>query len=177
MNYSCKTGFRQQVLFSIVTVDEVWARPVERKLWAIGYQRRVISRKVARAAGQFAARYLLLDNPFVNLRTTSKKGPHEALSYPAASEALTRVIGPSMTCRQVNGHIEIGAGHHRVRAAPKAGIKTADVFVGEFDDAAMIQVFATENATQPVNTSTAVACVKSEWGQRQNISGWEEQPE
>jgi ParB/RepB/Spo0J family partition protein len=62
-----------------------------------------------------------------------------------------------IVCRRVNGSIEIGAGHHRVRAAIKAGVKTADVFVGEIDDSAMIRVYARENATQRGNSSTAVA--------------------
>ena len=62
-----------------------------------------------------------------------------------------------VVCRQVNGHVQIGAGHHRVKAALKAGIKVADVFVGDLDDASMIRVYARENATQRGNSSTAVA--------------------
>lgn len=56
-----------------------------------------------------------------------------------------------------NGEIQIGAGHHRIDAAMKAGIKTADLFVGRFDDPAMIRIYATENATQRGNSSTAIA--------------------
>lgn len=39
----------------------------------------------------------------------------------------------------------------------KAGHKTADLFVGDFDDESMIRVYATENATQRGNSSTAIA--------------------
>lgn len=54
--------------------------------------------------------------------------------------------------------IEIAAGHHRIEAAKKAGIKKAEVFVGDdMDDKAMIRVYARENATQRGNHSTATA--------------------
>jgi ParB-like chromosome segregation protein Spo0J len=62
-----------------------------------------------------------------------------------------------VVCRRVNGHVEIAAGHHRVQAAMQAGMTAADVFVGDLDDAAMIRVYARENATQRGNTSSAVA--------------------
>jgi ParB-like nuclease domain len=62
-----------------------------------------------------------------------------------------------VVCRQRNSHIEIAAGHHRVQAALQSGINVADVFVGELDDAAMIRVYARENATQRGNTGTAQA--------------------
>jgi hypothetical protein len=56
-----------------------------------------------------------------------------------------------------NGDIEVAAGHHRVAAAIQAGLKKADVFIGELDDKAMIRIYARENATQRGNHSTAVA--------------------
>ena len=65
-----------------------------------------------------------------------------------------------VVCRQLeDGTIQIGAGHHRVRAAIEAGIRTADLFVGNgnMDDAAMVRVYARENATQRGNTGTAQA--------------------
>jgi ParB-like chromosome segregation protein Spo0J len=62
-----------------------------------------------------------------------------------------------IVCRRVNGDIQIGAGHHRVEAAKKAGIEIADVFIGDFDDVAMSRVYARENATQRGNSATAVA--------------------
>jgi ribosomal protein S12 len=62
-----------------------------------------------------------------------------------------------VVCRQLNGEIQIGAGHHRVKAAMKAGIETADLFVGDLDDDAMIRIYARENATQRGNSATAVA--------------------
>lgn len=55
------------------------------------------------------------------------------------------------------GEFEIAAGHHRVNAAIEAGIKSADLFVGDIDDAAMIRIYARENASQRGNGSTAVA--------------------
>lgn len=61
-----------------------------------------------------------------------------------------------IVCRRVNGHVEIGAGHHRVKAALAAGIETAEVFVSEtMDDGAMVRVYARENATQRGNSGTA----------------------
>jgi flagellar biosynthesis GTPase FlhF len=63
-----------------------------------------------------------------------------------------------IVCRQINGDIEIAAGHHRVEAAIEAGIKSADLFVAEdLDDAAMVRIYARENATQRGNTATAQA--------------------
>lgn len=63
-----------------------------------------------------------------------------------------------IVCRRIkDGTIQIAAGHHRVEAARKAGIRTADVFVGngEIDDAAMVRIYARENATQRGNTGTS----------------------
>jgi hypothetical protein len=65
-----------------------------------------------------------------------------------------------IVCRQIeNGDIEIGAGHHRVKAAVLAGVTSADVHVrnGDMDDAAMVRVYARENATQRGNSGTAQA--------------------
>jgi hypothetical protein len=63
-----------------------------------------------------------------------------------------------VVCRKTrDGQTQIAAGHHRIKAAMKAGIKTADLFCGNLDDAAMIRVYARENATQRGNGSTAVA--------------------
>ena len=56
-----------------------------------------------------------------------------------------------------DGEIEIAAGHHRVKAAIAAGIKSADLFIGDIDDAGMIRIYARENASQRGNGSTAVA--------------------
>jgi ParB-like nuclease domain len=64
-----------------------------------------------------------------------------------------------IVCRRLpDGRIQIGAGHHRVKAALAAGITVADVFVSdEMDDATMLRVYATENATQRGNTGAAQA--------------------
>lgn len=60
--------------------------------------------------------------------------------------------------RKEDGSIEIGAGHHRIKAAIAAGIESADIFVSnEMDDAAMVRVYARENATQRSNNGTAQA--------------------
>jgi ParB/RepB/Spo0J family partition protein len=56
-----------------------------------------------------------------------------------------------------DGDFEIAAGHHRIKAAIQAGIKTADLFIGEIDDPGMIRIYAKENSTQRGNGSTAVA--------------------
>lgn len=62
-----------------------------------------------------------------------------------------------VSCRRRNGAIEIASGHHRVKAAIKAGETEAEVFVGDYDDASMIRVYARENATQRGNSVTALA--------------------
>ncbi len=59
--------------------------------------------------------------------------------------------------RRHNGAFQIAAGHHRVKAAIAAGLKTADLFVGDIDDEGMIRIYARENASQRGNGSTAVA--------------------
>jgi hypothetical protein len=63
-----------------------------------------------------------------------------------------------IVCRKLSdGRVQIGAGHHRVAAALAAGVTVADVFVDEdMDDAAMVRVYARENATQRGQTSTAM---------------------
>jgi hypothetical protein len=63
-----------------------------------------------------------------------------------------------VVCRRANGCIQIAAGHHRIEAAIEAGITVADVFVAEdMDDAAMVRIYARENATQRGNSGTALA--------------------
>ena len=62
-----------------------------------------------------------------------------------------------VVCRQVGSEFQIAAGHHRIAAAIAAGITHADLFVGTFDDDAMVRIYARENATQRGNGSTAVA--------------------
>ena len=62
-----------------------------------------------------------------------------------------------VVCRRVNGDVQICAGQHRVDAAIDAGLRAADVFIGEFDDPSVIRVYARENATQRGNTGTAQA--------------------
>src|SRR5262245_34041133 len=63
-----------------------------------------------------------------------------------------------VVCRRTeNNGIQIAAGHHRVTAAIKAGIREAEIFAGYMDDAAMIRIYARENALQRGNTSTALA--------------------
>jgi hypothetical protein len=65
-----------------------------------------------------------------------------------------------VVCRRTDdGEIEIAAGHHRVKAAIAAGIQSADLYVGngDIDDAAMVRIYAVENATQRGNSGTAQA--------------------
>jgi|GEM_PF-2805474 len=56
-----------------------------------------------------------------------------------------------------NSHYELACGHTRVRAAMKAGYKTAEIFVGNFDEAAMVRIMARENALQRGDLTAAVA--------------------
>lgn len=57
-----------------------------------------------------------------------------------------------------DGTLQIACGHHRIKAAIKAGLSEADVYVSrDWDDAKMLRVYAEENATQRGSTSTAVA--------------------
>jgi hypothetical protein len=65
-----------------------------------------------------------------------------------------------VVARRQNGGFEIAAGHHRVNAAIKAGIKEADIFVldrDNADDGTMVRVYCRENATQRGNTSAAAS--------------------
>ncbi len=60
--------------------------------------------------------------------------------------------------RKRSDNYEIAAGQHRVKAAMRAGITHADLFVmerGQDTDEAMIRIYARENATQRGNTATA----------------------
>lgn len=54
-----------------------------------------------------------------------------------------------VVCRKVDGEIQVAAGWHRVKAAIKAGITDADLFINpDMDDAELIRVYARENTTQ-----------------------------
>lgn len=55
------------------------------------------------------------------------------------------------------GGYEVAAGITRVHAALKEGIEEAEIFVSNYSDRTMLQIYATENATQRGNTSTAIA--------------------
>jgi hypothetical protein len=60
--------------------------------------------------------------------------------------------------RLPDGTIQIGAGHHRVEAALEGGITFADLYVAEdLDDNDMVRIYTRENATQRVNSGTALA--------------------
>jgi ParB-like chromosome segregation protein Spo0J len=56
-----------------------------------------------------------------------------------------------------HGNLEIAAGHHRIGAAIAKGIETCQLYVGAFTDEELIRAYATENATQRGDSSTAVA--------------------
>src|SRR5580765_3948984 len=64
-----------------------------------------------------------------------------------------------VVCRKNDdGEIEAAAGWHRIKAAMKAGVDRADIFVArDMDDASLARVYARENATQRGNTGTAQA--------------------
>lgn len=60
--------------------------------------------------------------------------------------------------RMQDGEYQIACGHHRVKAAIKAGMSAADIYVlpkAHSDDQTMVRVYARENATQRGNTATA----------------------
>ena len=62
-----------------------------------------------------------------------------------------------IACRKaINGELQIAAGHHRIKAAIKAGLEKADLYVSmTMDDEGMVRVYATENATQRGDSGTA----------------------
>lgn len=63
-----------------------------------------------------------------------------------------------VTGRKTKNGIEVAAGWHRVKAAIASNkVEQANIFLGDFDDKDMAIIYATENATQRGNTSTAVA--------------------
>src|SRR5262245_58164632 len=63
-----------------------------------------------------------------------------------------------VVCRKIDGKIQIGAGHHRVKAALAAGVTFAELYVTDtFDDSDMVRVYTRENATQRGNMGTALA--------------------
>jgi hypothetical protein len=62
-----------------------------------------------------------------------------------------------VTARRHNGEIQVAAGWHRCKAAIAAGEREAQIFIGDFDDRDMVRVYASENATQRGNSSTALA--------------------
>jgi hypothetical protein len=96
----------------------------------------------------------LKNNPFRDFRID----PVDAESVKAIKDSIKEDgFWGGVVCRKKDGEIQIGAGHHRVKAAIQAGIDAADVFIGSIDDAGMIRVYARENATQRGNTSTALA--------------------
>lgn len=97
---------------------------------------------------------ILKDNPFRDF----KIDPIDQKVVDQLAESIEEDgFWSGVVCRQVDANIEIAAGHHRRLAALKAGLTAADVYVGEFDDHAMIRVYARENATQRGNTGTAMA--------------------
>lgn len=55
------------------------------------------------------------------------------------------------------GFYQIGAGHHRIAAAKKAGLKRVDIHVRDYDDAAMLDIMVAENATQMGYSAAAFA--------------------
>ena len=81
---------------------------------------------------------------------------------PEAVKALVKSIEENtfwsgVIARKIKGgDIQIAAGHTRTYAAMEAGVTHADITVGNFDDQAMIRIYATENATQRGNSGLAM---------------------
>lgn len=61
-----------------------------------------------------------------------------------------------VTARRYEERYQIGCGHHRVQAAREVGMEFAEIYIGNFDDAAMVRVLAKENATQRGDDGQAV---------------------
>jgi hypothetical protein len=101
----------------------------------------------------------------VDLRTLASN-PFRDFSVDPIDKSLVKRLQASIeedgfwggiVCRKTKNGVEIGAGHHRVEAALKAGLTHADVFVSrEMDDDAMVRVYARENATQRGSSSQAL---------------------
>lgn len=105
----------------------------------------------------------------VDLRTL-RPNPTRDFTIDPLDEEIVERLKQSITdynwwggvvCRQTaEGTLQIAAGHHRVRAALDAGVTEAEVFVADdMDDATMIRIYATENATQRGSSSTSMAGV------------------
>jgi hypothetical protein len=102
----------------------------------------------------------------VDLRTLQPNPMRDFTIDPMDPEAVERLrqsiaedgFWGGVVCRQLpDGTLQIAAGHHRVMAALGAGITEADLFVAtDMDDRAMIRVYASENATQRGQSSTAL---------------------
>jgi ParB-like chromosome segregation protein Spo0J len=97
----------------------------------------------------------LVNNPFRDFRID----PIENESVKNLTKSIEEDgFWGGVVCRKVGDEIQIAAGHHRVKAALKAGIEEADLFVSkDMDDAAMVRIYARENALQRGNSSNAVA--------------------
>ena len=102
----------------------------------------------------------------IDLRTLKPNPMRDFVIDPMDDDAVGRLktsieedgFWGGVVCRRTDdGGFQIGAGHHRVKAAIAAGIETADLYVADLDDAAMVRVYARENATQRGNTGTAQA--------------------
>ncbi len=101
----------------------------------------------------------------IDLRTL-EPNPFRDFSVDPIDKAIVKRLQASIeedgfwggiVCRKTKDDIQIGAGHHRVAAAIKAGLTHADVFVSkDMDDDAMVRVYARENATQRGNSSQAL---------------------
>jgi hypothetical protein len=96
----------------------------------------------------------LKPNPFRDFRVD----PIDEQSVEALVQSIKQDgFWSGVVARQVNGHYQIGCGHTRVQAAIKAGYKTAEIYVGALDDAAMVRIMARENATQRGDFAAASA--------------------
>ena len=61
-----------------------------------------------------------------------------------------------VVARKTKQGIELLAGAHRIKAAIRAGIEEADIYVGDFDDDEALGVYYSENALQRTNSGTAL---------------------
>ncbi|MGA2886272.1 MAG: ParB/RepB/Spo0J family partition protein, partial [Halobacteriota archaeon] len=85
----------------------------------------------------------ILDNPFRDLATNPLL--EEKLVELMSSINLTGFWENVVVRKNARGKYELAYGHHRLRAAIKAGVVEADFIVKDFSDAKMIQVMDSEN--------------------------------
>lgn len=96
--------------------------------------------------------------------TTLKPNPYRDFIVDPIDQEQVSVLAQSIeadgfwggvVATKIDGQYHIVAGHHRIEAAKIAGVKKAEIFVGEFDMDKIVEIYARENATQRGNIGTS----------------------